>query len=257
MKAYILTTLDNHDRKADLTYYPTALPEPELYYGVTPESVEIPDYWKKLYTKMWANDVPERVYCCGKSKELLIRQHRDNYPDEDMLLLEDDVVFTADANERYNQFMADVPTDWRLLYLGGWHEYNCRGCPPIEIKQGVLRCLNVLGNEAVVIRSNLLDTVIDTLTHSKDNVYGHSDWQLVQLQRKYSAYSPLGFVAGQQSGWSNLFQKEREMGIKNDFLYKSLDGKLHIFGNPENNCEHCKNKCSKFQRYKYTVHRII
>lgn len=243
MRAYIITTSDNHGRKADLTYYPEALPVPELFEGVTPETVEVPKYWLDMYGKMTTGDVPERVYCCGKSKELLLRQHKANFPDEDLLLMEDDVIFTEDANEKYNQFIIDVPENWSLLYLGGWHEYNCRGCPPMEIKPGILRCSFALGNEAVVIRANMLDETIDQLTHSRENVYGHSDWQLMLLQRRYCAYAPLGFIAGQQSGWSNLFQKERIMGIKNDFLYKGLDGRIHIHGNAEKNCTDCKHKC--------------
>lgn len=245
MRAYIITTSDNHGRKADLTNYPTALPTPELFYGVTPDTFEVPEWWLAIHSQLWANDKPERVFCCGKSKELLLRQHIANYPEDDLLLMEDDVFFTSDADEKYNAFMQSV-SNWDMIFLGGWHEFNCRGCPPREIAPNVLRCFHVLGNEAVIIRSALLQEVAEIWTHSRDNVFGHSDWQLVAIQQRYNTFAPMGFIAGQQNGWSNLFQADRQMGIKNDFFYKGLDERIHLFGYPENNCKQCKNKCCRF-----------
>lgn len=233
MRAYILTTSDNHGRVADLTYYPSMLPTPELFFGVTPDTYQVPDWWLKGHPALCKDDVPERVFCCGKSKELLLRQHKEKFPNEDMLLMEDDVIWTEDADEKYSQFIFDVPSDWKLLYLGGWHEFSCKGCTPLQIKPNILRCLNALGNEAVVIRADIIDEVIARLTQSPDNIYGHSDWQLVPIQRKYCCYSPIGFIAGQQSGWSNLFQKEREMGVRNDFMYEGMDRQTHVYGDPK------------------------
>lgn len=243
MKAYILTTENNHNRAADLSNYPKALPEPELFYGVEPENSDIPAWWLKEYKNAFKEDKPERVYCCSKSKELLFRKHKELYPNEDLLLLEDDVVFTEDANEKYDKFIADIPEDWKLLYLGGYHEYNCRGCTPLEVKPGILRVFMDVGNEALIINSNVLDEAIELVTNSPDNHFGHSDWRLIQLQKKYCCYAPLGFIAGQQDGWSNLFQKERAVGFRNDFFYEGYDRQVHQYGNPKRFCECCKHKC--------------
>lgn len=247
MKAYIITTPNNHGRQADLSNYPKALPTPELYTGVTPDTIEVPEWWLNIYKNQWKNDIPERVYCCGKSKELLLRQHKEQYPDEDALIMEDDVMFSEDANEKYDKFMADMPDDWHILYLGGHHEFNCRGAAPMEVKPGILRCLNVLGTEALIVRSDFIDKTIEQLTHNSDNVYGHCDWQLVPLQRHYCCYAPLGFIAGQQNGWSELFQKEREVGFRNDFFYEGYDRKVHAYGNPSKacTCSCCKHNSSK------------
>ena len=246
MRAYIITTPDNHGRTADLTNYPKALPTPELFFGVTPDSYEAPDWWPKLYSGKWANDIPARVFCCGKSKELLLREHKEKFPNEDALIMEDDVIFTTDADEKYMQFMADVPYDWKILYLGGNHEFSCRGCPPMEVKPGILRVFNDLGTEALVFKADFLDTAIEQLTHSRHNVYGHCDWQLVPLQKRFGCYSPLGYIAGQQDGYSLLFEKERKVGFRNDFMYEDMDRKIHLYGNPENNCENCKKECRRF-----------
>ncbi|MBQ3349725.1 MAG: hypothetical protein IJG38_04950 [Thermoguttaceae bacterium] len=244
MKAYIITTPNNHGRQADLSNYPKALPTPELYYGVTPDTIEVPEWWLQIYKGKWLNDIPERVYCCGKSKELLLRSHKEKYPDEDALIMEDDIIYTDNADEKYNRFMADLPDNWHILYLGGYHEFNSRGAAPMEVKPGILRCLNVLGTEALIVRSSFLDTTIEQLTHSPDNVYGHCDWQLVPLQRTYCCYAPLGFIAGQQDGFSELFQKERKVGFRNDFMYVGIDRKTYIHGHIEHNCTDCNGKCN-------------
>ena len=247
MKAYILTLENNHGRAADLTNYPKAFPKPELFYGVEPETCEVPKWWLDHYKNAFKLDKPERVYCCGKSKELLLRKHKELFPNEDLLLMEDDVMFSDDANERYDKFIADVPNNWKLLYLGGYHEDTCRGCTPLEVKPGLLRIFKTVGNEAVIIRASVLDDAIDLLTASPDNLFGHSDWQLVEIQKKNCCYAPLGFIAGQQNGWSHLFQKDRVIGFRNDFFYEGYDRKVHAYGNPSKacTCSCCKHNSSK------------
>ena len=51
MKAYIIITSDNRGRQADLTHYPSMLPTPELFFGVTPADIETPDWWLKANTR--------------------------------------------------------------------------------------------------------------------------------------------------------------------------------------------------------------
>lgn len=245
MRAYIITTPNNHGRAADLTNYPKALPTPELYYGVTPDTIEVPDWWLDVYNNKWKNDIPERVYCCGKSKELLLRQHKEKFPTEDALIMEDDVMFSEDASDKFDTFFANIPNDWHILYLGGHHEFSCRGAAPMEVKPDILRCLNVLGTEALIVRASFLDKTIEQLTNSPENIYGHCDWQLVPLQRHYCCYAPLGFIAGQQDGWSELFQKERTVGFRNNFMYEGMDRKNYYYGNPDQHCSDCQCHCNK------------
>lgn len=226
MRAYIITTYDNHGRVADLSNYPSILPTPELYYGVTPTDTVTPNWWLESHKKHKDN-VPERVYCCNKSKELLLRKHREKFPNEDILMMEDDVIFTPDADDKYSEFLYNLPGNWGLQYLGGWHEFS-QTKTPYEVVPGVLRCLNVLGTEAVLIRSNLVDKAIETLSITPDNDYYICDWQLVNMQRRYMAYTPIGFVAYQQSGFSTLWQAERKWE-RQRFYYKSVDGKLYYY----------------------------
>jgi GR25 family glycosyltransferase involved in LPS biosynthesis len=39
-------------------------------------------------------------------------------PDEKVLICEDDALFADDFNERFDEYMADLPQDWDIFYLG-------------------------------------------------------------------------------------------------------------------------------------------
>ena len=238
MKSYIITTENNYGRKPDLTYYPKALPKPDLFYGVTKENFEVPEWWLNIHGENYDGQDSRGIFCCGKSKELLLRQHKEQYPDEDALLMEDDVFFIPEASEKYDRFMESVPNDWALIYLGGWHSYNTKGMYPLEVKPGVLRVFMDAGNEALIVRANVIDEVIEHITHSPVNVFTHVDWHLTAIQHRHPCYSPLGYIAGQQDGYSVICRYDRKMGIWNDFLYEGIDRKVHAYGNPRYDCAH-------------------
>lgn len=226
MRAYIITTSDKHGRCANLTHYPDCLPAPELFYGVTPDDVDTPQWWIDSHRKHKDN-VPERVYCCNLSKVLALKNHLSRYPGEDVLLMEDDVIFKPDAGETYKRFLDNLPADWGLQFLGGWHEFtDVKQHVPREVAPGVVTCKTVLGSEAVVINSKLIQEAVDLLTITPDNDYYICDWQLTKMQRRYMAYSPLGFIAYQQSGYSLLWERQRDWAPVH-YYYMGLDNKLY------------------------------
>lgn len=226
MKAYIITTRDKHGRAADLTHYPDSLPEPELYYGVTPDDIETPEWWIEAHKKHKDN-IPERVYCCNMSKVKLLQKHVDQYGAEDVLMMEDDVIFKPGAGEKYKAFRDNLPENWGMQYLGGWHEFsNQRNLTPIEAAPGVLKCNNVLGSEAVIIRGELVTEAIECLTITPEHDYYICDWQLVTMQRRHYAYSPIEMIAKQQSGYSLLWQKQRDWREHHHY-FVGLDRKLY------------------------------
>ena len=232
MRAYIITTADSErvGRKADLTNYPDTLPVPELFYGVTPADVTTPQWWLDSHRKHRDN-APERVYCCNLSKVLALKNHLERYPGEDVLLMEDDVIFYDGAGVKYDRYRAFLPDNWGLQFLGGWHEFtDIKNHVPREIAPGVVTCNNVLGSEAVIIRAELIQEAIDLLTITPDNDYYICDWQLVNMQRRHCAYAPLGFIAYQQDGFSLLWQKRREWGEQiHRFYYIGMDDKLYYY----------------------------
>ena len=232
MRAYIITTADSKQvgRSSDLTNYPSTLPVPELFYGVTPADVKTPQWWLDSHHKHRDN-APERVYCCNLSKVLALKNHLERYPGEDVLLMEDDVIFYDGAGVKYDRYRAFLPDNWGLQFLGGWHEFtDIKNHVPREIAPGVVTCNNVLGSEAVIIRAELIQEAIDCLTITPEHDYYICDWQLTKMQRRYMAYAPLGFIAYQQDGFSLLWQKRREWGDAiHHFYYLGMDNKLYYY----------------------------
>lgn len=232
MRAYIITTADSKHvgRKADLTNYPSSLPEPELFYGVTPADVTTPQWWLDSHRKHTDN-APERVYCCNLSKVLALKNHLERYPGEDCLLMEDDVIFYDGAGVKYDRYKAFLPDNWGLQFLGGWHEFtDVKNHVPREVAPGVVTCNNVLGSEAVIFNGRLIKAAIRFLECTPNNDYYICDWQLTKMQRRYCAYAPLGFIAYQQDGYSLLWQKHREWGEQiRRFYYLGIDGKLYYY----------------------------
>lgn len=232
MRAYIITTADSKHvgRKPDLTNYPSTLPVPELFYGVTPADVTTPQWWLDSHRKHTDN-APERVYCCNLSKVLALKNHLSRYPGEDCLLMEDDVIFYDGAGVKYEQYKANLPANWGLQFLGGWHEFtDVKNHVPREVMPGVVTCNNVLGSEAVIFNGRLIKAAIRFLECTPNNDYYICDWQLTKMQRRYMAYAPLGFIAYQQDGFSLLWQRRREWGEQiHRFYYIGMDGKLYYY----------------------------
>ena len=53
---------------------------------------------------------------------------------EKLLLLEDDVVFIENGNERFNEVINNVPTNWQYLFFGGNHIQGFSSVAPGVVK---------------------------------------------------------------------------------------------------------------------------
>lgn len=235
MKAYVIT-LKESDRlqNGKIAGYPSSLPEPEVFYGVERnEPITIPQFsvYKKCRQGTWR---------CNLSKIRLCAHHMETAPDSDMLLMEDDVIFSALFDEMYPQFMERVPDDWGFIFFGGYHYRQ-----PEEIKPGVLRTYGILGNECVLIRSSVVPEVkkiLEDIPWSEDA----GDKVISTLFKKYPAYAPVGMFAGQLSGYSYILRhKIRRWGISSEFPYKDLHGNI-VIGKPTDYLQYVKRPLSDF-----------
>ena len=161
IKAYLLTTKNSKRVKnGKLANYPSVFPEPEIFYGFTPDNVE--PAWPSWYkpNKKESNRSNTGTWCCFLSKLKLFKQHVEKYPYHDLLLLEDDVVFYDYFDYIYKDFMVHVPSDWEIIFFGG-HHYKM----PRAVNGKVLKASRVWGNECVLIRSNILPRIISALEY--------------------------------------------------------------------------------------------
>lgn len=224
MKAYIITTKDNKNRYDGIINYPSCFPMPLRWYGPTPDEVDVPLWFISYNKDMLCGADPRRVYCCNLAKLYVAEYHFKNYPDEDLLMMEDDVFFTNDAEKKYVDFIREVPSNWNFLFLGGEH-VNSKKYTPNLIAPGVLRCDHVIGNEAFIIRAKAVEKYIIHMDLNHENPYGYCDWHLIELQKLLPTYAPLGFIAGQKDGWSVVQQAYLYKGIQKEFWYNSKNWK--------------------------------
>lgn len=131
---------------------------------------------------------------------------------DNVLFLEDDVCFRWPLAPRLHEFLAAVPDDWDLIYLGGQH--LGRGSPkPRRVNEHVLRGFHVHRNHAIVFRDRVLSTVVDHLTapdfaHDR---WHHTDHRLGKLQwtERVRVYTPHRWFSGQRASYSDILSAER------------------------------------------------
>jgi GR25 family glycosyltransferase involved in LPS biosynthesis len=122
-----------------------------------------------------------QLFCIKYAKQLKLNN---------FLLLEDDIEFDDNVNELFNQYIAEVPSDWDMLYLGGQHFH---GMNLQQISEHVYKCEYTLSTHSVALNSTVFDRFTDKLiditkpcdvhyaeSHSEINAYviiPHLTWQ--------------------------------------------------------------------------------
>ena len=223
MKAYVLTIKGN-GRLVDgrLPSYPATLPPYELVYATTTkDNIVIPTWYRNC-----ARFEPyPRTWCCWISKLKLIKEHINKYPDEDLLLLEDDVRFLPGFDVCYTSFMSKVPEDWGIIWLGGRHLST-----PREVVPGVLLCGKMCNTECTIMRSTELPAIVSALEseHSSDGLYW-SDQVISSLRDTAPHYAPIRQFAWQQPGLiSTIMQSPTSSENVFNFNYIDINNKINI-----------------------------
>ena len=126
-----------------------------------------------------------------------------------LLLLEDDVVFIENVNERFNEVINNVPTNWEYLFFGGNHIEGFSGVAP-----GVVKINRSYAIHACGIKKESYDVMIRHLKIKinmvmKDLTIYHqpsvaADYFLGDLHRSLNTYCFLPHLAWQASGHSDI-----------------------------------------------------
>ena len=127
-----------------------------------------------------------------------------------VLVLEDDVIFKEDALEKLNEFMEDVPTDWGQIYLGGQHRRK-KGetdSPKVVIGNSVNR------THAYAVNQPTFTQFYRHISYATDyrDTNKHIDHQLELAHRRkdWPVYCPKEWIVGQRAGSSNINGKINE-----------------------------------------------
>ena len=126
-----------------------------------------------------------------------------------VLLLEDDALFCPDFTAKAAEFLAHVPDDWGMIYLGGQHLF-VKQRKPGKINDWVYRPYNVNRTHAFALRGEGMRTVYNWLRGLKWKPGHHIDHHLGRLTMSQTipVYCPKKWLVGQAAGKSNVSGRE-------------------------------------------------
>lgn len=149
---------------------------------------EIPDYWNNS----------KGSYGCLISHLNIIRHAKDMKYDN-ILILEDDVVFNEDINLIFESYFNEVPNDWDILYFSGNHNEHC-GYTVDKISEKVIKCKMTYSTHSYCINSKFYDTLISTLENSNKPI----DVTYSDMQKNYNFYSFYPGLTSQRNDYSDI-----------------------------------------------------
>lgn len=199
-KSYVVTL---HSRPERLESFFNSIPtnwyfdKPIVYPAVDGKLCEPPSWWNQG-NGSWG---------CYKSHLNIIENHLNTKASEDLLILEDDVMFCDNFNEKLNIFLSKLPLDADQIYLGGQHLSQ-----PIEINDCVLRGSNVNRTHAYIITQKGLQKIYKFLNETPSwSAKHHIDYHYgsYHAKNKIIAYCPKEWLCGQKGSFiSDITNKD-------------------------------------------------
>jgi GR25 family glycosyltransferase involved in LPS biosynthesis len=153
------------------------------FSAVDGERVNVPSNWH----------ASAGAYGCLQSNLAVIRHARDQgWPD--VLLLEDDVVFDDELNARMPDLIAQLPSDWDMLFLGGMHRDD-----PVRVRDNVVKLTATTSTYAYAVRSTVYTAFLDAHADSPEPV----DVRNRVLQQRFNCYCFFPHLAWVDGGLSD------------------------------------------------------
>lgn len=137
---------------------------------------------------------------------------------DSVLVFEDDAIFGPRFAERAARFLAEVPSDWDQIYLGGQH----LGKPhedPERINDEVIRCKRINRTHAYAIRGEMLlqayRTLSESVTEATFDKELHIDHRLGDMHAtgEWNVYAPVHWMVGQRGGISDVAVTGRRLNV--------------------------------------------
>lgn len=144
------------------------------------------DGWKAKLPSSWVSGPGS--YGCWASHTTVLREAIAAGV-ESLLVLEDDAVLAPNFAVKAESFLATVPDDWQMLFLGGQHHSG----QPSEILPGVVRCTNCQRTHAYAVRGQCLKDLHDLWASMTT---GHIDHILGPWAANRKTYAPSPFLIG-------------------------------------------------------------
>lgn len=138
------------------------------------------------------------------------RDERGQINCQNVLIMEDDVIFKDNPLERLNNFMEVVPEDWGQIYLGGQHRRH----PKDTDNSNVIIGSSVNRTHAYAVNAPTLTALYRHISYATDyrDSTKHIDHQLELAHRRadWPVYCPKEWIVGQRAGSSNISGRTNE-----------------------------------------------
>ena len=141
-------------------------------------------------------EIKEGAVGCSLSHLFTIKLAKQNNL-ENFLLLEDDVVFDDEVNEKFFSVLDQVPDDWDMLYLGGQHFH---GMDMPQVNENVYKCVYTLAAQSVGIKNTVYDYFIDKLM----DITKINDLHYAESHKEINAYVIIPHLSWQRNTYSDI-----------------------------------------------------
>jgi len=167
------------------------------------------------------------AYCCYLGHLTALRNHYAKYPDEDYMILEDDVVFRPDFCDCYARFMQLVPNDWGIIDLGSWSD---RKTSFKEVLPGVLKQSDrIYSTECFIIRSTTIPILLRLLENCVASKYHELDLFIFNFRDIINTYLPILSFAYQADGMSLIRCGHKSLKNRYSYrLYTDINGSSRV-----------------------------
>lgn len=133
--------------------------------------------------------------CLSKIKVLNLAKER-GY--KNVLILEDDVEFQEDFNNKFKEWSKEVPDNWEMLWLGGNHNW-VKDIPLFS--PHLIRITNTYSTHAFSLKNTLFDAVLSRL----EPLEPEDDIILADMQKSHQAFCFMPNLAYQRPGFSDVY----------------------------------------------------
>jgi GR25 family glycosyltransferase involved in LPS biosynthesis len=136
---------------------------------------------------------------------------------KNILILEDDIQFDKEINQKFLEIQSEIPEDWDMILFGGNHAENNPWSPGklFKITEHVYKVTHSLALHCYAINHTIYDKVIDILSEKSYP----ADVLIANIQQNINCYIIRPHLAWQRPSFSDL----REMYVDMPFLYNDRE----------------------------------
>lgn len=121
---------------------------------------------------------------------------------KNILIIEDDCEFVENFNQKLEDYINSIPSDWDMIYFGANHNYHIGG-QTLKVNDKCIKLNHSYSAHCVLLKKVVFDELINNLK----NFNIENDVMLAKLQKKYNAYSSSETLTTQIQSFSNIENK--------------------------------------------------